>query len=150
MLGPRSADRRLDTLLTLTRPRLATFQGTICATSISIPYRHILRSQSGTNLAHSSSQAREEHSAGVPLMFLGSGEEETEMDVNYVFLCGVMWCRFGQQDAGKELLRATNSGDRDMKALAWAMFAKGLRRLRELEKRAHPSSPSMLRGELCG
>src|SRR2546425_8686857 len=56
MPGPRSADRRLDTLLTLTRPRLATFQGTICATSISIPYRHILRSQSGTNLAHSSSQ----------------------------------------------------------------------------------------------
>src|SRR2546421_11141167 len=46
-------------------------------------------------------------------MFLGSGEEETEMDVNYVFLCGVMWCRFGQQDAGKELLRATNSVDPD-------------------------------------
>ena len=55
------------------------------------------------------------------------------MDSNYVFLCGVMWCRFGQQDAGKELLRAANSGDPDMKALAWAMFAKGLRRLRALE-----------------
>jgi hypothetical protein len=27
-----------------------------------------------------------------------------------------------------------------MKALAWAMFAKGLRRLRQLEKRAKPSS----------
>jgi len=60
------------------------------------------------------------------------------MDANYVFLCGVMWCRFGQQDAGKELLRAADSGDRDMKALAWAMFAKGLRRLRELEKRRTP------------
>jgi hypothetical protein len=56
------------------------------------------------------------------------------MDSNYVFLCGVMWCRFGQEDAGKELLRAAGSGDRDVKALAWAMFAKGLRRLRELEK----------------
>jgi hypothetical protein len=72
------------------------------------------------------------------------------MDINYVFLCGVMWCRFGQQDAGKELLRAADSGDTDMKALAWAMFAKGLRRLKELQKRAQPSSPSMVRGELCG
>jgi hypothetical protein len=72
------------------------------------------------------------------------------MDANYVFLCGVMWCRFGQQDAGKELLRAADSGDRDMKALAWAMFAKGLRRLRELDKPADPSSPSTLRTELCG
>lgn len=27
------------------------------------------------------------------------------MDSDYVFLCGVMWCRFGQQEAGKELLR---------------------------------------------
>jgi hypothetical protein len=33
------------------------------------------------------------------------------MDGNYVFLCGVMWCRFGQHDAGKELLRAADSGD---------------------------------------
>ena len=47
------------------------------------------------------------------------------MDSNYVFLCGLMWCRFGQQEAGKELLRATNSIDPDMKALAWAMLAKG-------------------------
>jgi len=72
------------------------------------------------------------------------------MDSNYVFLCGVMWCRFGQQDAGKELIRAADSGDRDMKALASAMFANGQRRLRDLEQRAHPSSPSTLRGELCG
>jgi hypothetical protein len=56
------------------------------------------------------------------------------MDINDVFLCGVMWCRFGQQDAGKELLRAADSGDQDMKAMAWAMLAKGARRLRELEK----------------
>jgi len=62
------------------------------------------------------------------------------MDSNYVFLCGVMWCRFGQQDAGKKLFRAAVSGDPDMKALARAMFAKGVRRLRELEKRAQPFS----------
>jgi hypothetical protein len=47
-----------------------------------------------------------------------SGEEETEMDGNYMFLCGVMWCKFGQQEAGKELLRAAKSGDPDMSALA--------------------------------
>lgn len=54
------------------------------------------------------------------------------MDSNYVLLCGVMWCRFGQQDARKELLRAVHSGDPDMKALACAMFSKGVRRFREL------------------
>jgi hypothetical protein len=64
------------------------------------------------------------------------------MDNNYVFLCGVMWCRFGQQDAGKELLRAARSADPDMSALAWAMLAKGAHRLRELGKRTG--------GALCG
>ena len=64
-----------------------------------------------------------------------SGEEETEMDSNYMFLCGVMWCKFGQQEAGKELLRAANSGDPDMSALAWAMLAKGARYLGDLERR---------------
>ncbi len=72
------------------------------------------------------------------------------MDSNYVFLCGLMWCRFGQKDAGKELLRAVDSGDPDMKALAWAMFAKGVRRLKELEKRTQPSPLASLREELCG
>ena len=56
------------------------------------------------------------------------------MDSDYVFLCGVMWCRFGQQDAGKELLRAAESTNPDISELAWAMLAKGVRRLRELEK----------------
>jgi hypothetical protein len=59
-----------------------------------------------------------------------------KMDSSYVFLCGVMWCRFGQQEAGKELLRATDSVDPDMKALAWAMLAKGTSRLMDLDKRA--------------
>ena len=77
------------------------------------------------------------------------GQEETMMDSNYVFLCGVMWCRFGQ-DAGKELLRAADVADPDMKALASAMFSKGLRRLREVEKRTQPSSGTILERELCG
>jgi hypothetical protein len=60
------------------------------------------------------------------------------MDRDYMFLCGVMWCRFGQQEAGDELLRAATSMDPDMRALAWAMLAKGALRLRELNKAAAP------------
>ena len=58
------------------------------------------------------------------------------MDGDYMFLCGVMWCRFGQQEAGKELLRASTSMDPDMRALALAMLAKGALRLSDLEKTA--------------
>jgi hypothetical protein len=59
------------------------------------------------------------------------------MDSDYVFLCGVICCRFGQQEAGKELLRAATTMDPemdpDMRALAWAMLAQGARRLRNWE-----------------
>jgi hypothetical protein len=72
------------------------------------------------------------------------------MDSDYVFLCGVMWCRFGQQDAGKELLRAATSMDPDIRALAWAMLAKGTRRLRDLERRVQAGSCANLGGTLCG
>ena len=72
------------------------------------------------------------------------------MDSNYVFLCGGMWCQFGQHDAGKELLRAMNSVDPEVKALAWAMLAKGARRLRDLERRPPTGSRAILAGNLCG
>lgn len=55
------------------------------------------------------------------------------MNSDYVFLCGVMWCGYGQRDASKELLRATRSVDPDIRALAWAMLAKGMN---ELQKKA--------------
>ena len=70
------------------------------------------------------------------------------MNSNYVFLCGVMWCKFGQQEAGKELLRAANSKDPDMSALACAMLARGARRLRDLERRARTSSRPILEAGL--
>jgi len=47
------------------------------------------------------------------------------MDSNYVFLCGVMWCRYGQDDAGSELVRAAECGDPDLSALALAMLREG-------------------------
>jgi len=62
----------------------------------------------------------------------------------------VMWCKFGQQEAGKELLRAANSGNPDMSALALAMLAKGARRLRDLERRVQTSSGTLLEESLCG
>jgi hypothetical protein len=39
------------------------------------------------------------------------------MNSNYVFLCGVMWCQYGQQEAGSELIRAAQCGDPDLSAL---------------------------------
>jgi len=58
------------------------------------------------------------------------------MGSDYMFLCGVMWCRFGQPEAGKELVRAATSMDPDMRALAWAMLVQGALRLRDLERTA--------------
>ena len=52
------------------------------------------------------------------------------MDGNYLFLCGVMWCAYGEEDAGKELLRASSSPDPDTRTLAWAMLTKGMCELR--------------------
>jgi hypothetical protein len=71
------------------------------------------------------------------------------MDSNYIFLCGVMWCKFGQQDAGKELLRAAKSGDPDMSTLAWAMLAKGARRLGDLESPAQAGPRTILESSVC-
>jgi hypothetical protein len=76
-------------------------------------------------------------------MFFSAGKE-TEMDSNHMFLCGVMWCNFGQQEAGKELLRAANSGNPDMSAIACALLAKGAGRLRDLETRVQAGSRTML------
>jgi hypothetical protein len=50
---------------------------------------------------------------------------EINMNSDYVFLCGVMWCRYGQQDAASELMRAAQSEDPDLSALALAMLQKG-------------------------
>jgi hypothetical protein len=72
------------------------------------------------------------------------------MDDDYMFLCGVMWCRFGQPEAGKELLRAATSMDPDMRALAWAMLAKGALRLRDLERPAQTASRTNRGGTICG
>ena len=66
------------------------------------------------------------------------------MDSNYLFLCGVMWCKFGQVDAAKELARAADSSDANLRALACAMLTKGMRRLRQLQERAQTRPRTVL------
>ena len=58
-------------------------------------------------------------------------ETEESMDSNYVFLCGVMWCRYGQEDARSELMRAAECKDADLSALALALLREGYRSLRK-------------------
>jgi hypothetical protein len=72
------------------------------------------------------------------------------MDGDYMFLCGVMWCKFGHSEAGKELLRATTSIDPDMRALAWAMLAKGALRPRDLVRPADTGSRTNPGEAICG
>jgi len=68
-----------------------------------------------------------------------SGQEEGIGTATCMFLCGVMWCGFGRQDAGKELLRVATSMDPEMRVPARAMWAKGALRLRNFEGRAKES-----------
>ena len=49
------------------------------------------------------------------------------MNSDYIFLCGVMWCRYRQEDAGSELMRAAECADPDLSALALAMLRQGSR-----------------------
>jgi hypothetical protein len=39
------------------------------------------------------------------------------MDATYIFLCGVMWRRYGHPEAGEELLMAADSTDPELRAL---------------------------------
>jgi hypothetical protein len=54
------------------------------------------------------------------------------MDSDYVFLCGVMWCGYGQEDAGSELMRAAQCDDPDLCSLALAMLQEGYRSVPQL------------------
>jgi len=76
---------------------------------------------------------------GLQIASLNSNEGD-EMNSDYVFLCGVMWCRYGKQEAGRELLRAALSRDPDISTLAWAMFARGKTALRKKSVGEHPST----------
>lgn len=40
------------------------------------------------------------------------------MDATYIFLCGVMWRRYGHPEAGEELLMAADSTDPELRVIA--------------------------------
>jgi hypothetical protein len=44
------------------------------------------------------------------------------MDANYLVLCGMVWAQFGQETAGRELIRALASSDELMRVLARTML----------------------------
>jgi hypothetical protein len=44
------------------------------------------------------------------------------MDANYLVLCGMVWARFGQESAGRELIRALASSDDWVRVLARTML----------------------------
>ena len=54
------------------------------------------------------------------------------MNSDYVFLCGVMWCGYGEQEAGSELMRAAHCDDPDLSSLALAMLQEGYRSTAQL------------------
>lgn len=47
------------------------------------------------------------------------------MDTNYLVLCGMVWTRFGQETAGRELIRALASSDEILRVLARTMLEQG-------------------------
>jgi len=44
------------------------------------------------------------------------------MDANYLVLCGMVWAQFGQEQAGRELIRALASSDEIVRVLARTML----------------------------
>ena len=44
------------------------------------------------------------------------------MDANYVFMCGMIWSQFGEQEAGRELITALQSTDPAVRILARTML----------------------------
>jgi len=54
------------------------------------------------------------------------------MNSDYVFLCGVIWCSYRQQEAGSELMRVAQCDDPDLSSLALAMLQEGCRSIPQL------------------
>jgi hypothetical protein len=44
------------------------------------------------------------------------------MDANYLVVCGMVWAQFGQETAGRELIRALASSDEIVRVLARTML----------------------------
>jgi hypothetical protein len=58
------------------------------------------------------------------------------MDASYIFLCGMVWSQFGEEDAGLELIRALASPEQELRVLARAMLDQAGDGSKELMGRA--------------
>lgn len=46
------------------------------------------------------------------------------MDILYLFVCGIRWAKYDDQEAGWELIQALSSPDADCRLVAEAMLAR--------------------------
>jgi hypothetical protein len=54
------------------------------------------------------------------------------MDTNYLVLCGMVWAQFGQESAGRELIRALASSDDMVRVVARTMLEQAGESSKEL------------------
>ena len=73
------------------------------------------------------------------------------MDANYLVLCGMVWAQFGQEAAGRELIRALASSDELMRVLARTMLEQADGGSKELIGQALADDEiSVTMASLCG
>jgi hypothetical protein len=73
------------------------------------------------------------------------------MDSNYLVLCGMVWAQFGQEDAGRELIRALASSDEIVRVLARTMLEQAGGGSKELIGQALAEDAiSVSMASLCG
>ena len=73
------------------------------------------------------------------------------MDANYLVLCGMVWAQFGQEDAGRELIRALASSDEIVRVLARTMLERAGGGSKELIGQALAEDEiSVAMASLCG
>jgi hypothetical protein len=73
------------------------------------------------------------------------------MESNYLVLCGMVWAQFGQEDAGRELIRALASSDEIVRVLARTMLEQAGGGSKELIGQALAEDEiSVSMASLCG
>jgi len=73
------------------------------------------------------------------------------MDANYLVLCGMAWAQFGQEAAGRELIRALASSDELVRVLARTMLEQADGGSKELIGQALADDEiSVSMASLCG
>jgi len=72
------------------------------------------------------------------------------MDATYIFLCGVVWARYGEEPAGLELIRATHSSDTELRLLARSLLQQAGDQSKVLIGKAlSRGEMSMVQARLC-